>query len=72
MGAVFSSPKAPPPPAAAQPAFTPAPTRDSAEVQADAVAERARRVAATGRGSTLLAGTSDEMQPDRKKALLGG
>jgi hypothetical protein len=71
MGGVFSSPKAPPP-VAAQPAFTPAPTRDSAEVNADAVAERVRRVSAAGRNSTLLAGTSDEAQPDRKKVLLGG
>lgn len=63
--------KSPPPPQV-QPAFSPAPTRDSAEVNADAVAERARRVSAAGRGSTLLAGTSDEQQPDRKKALLGG
>lgn len=72
MGGMFSSPKTPPPPAATQPQFTAAPTRDSAEVNADAVAERARRVTASGRGSTLLAGTSDEAQPDRKKTLLGG
>jgi hypothetical protein len=54
------------------PVFTAAPTRDSAEVQADMVAERQRRVSASGRTSTLLAGTSDTVQPDRKKALLGG
>ena len=71
MGGMFSSPK-PPPMSTSEPKFTAAPTRDSAEVQADAMAERTRRVTATGRGSTLLAGTSDEAAPDRKKALLGG
>jgi hypothetical protein len=71
MGGLAGGSK-PPPPRAPEPLFMPAPTRDSAEVNADAVAERTRRVNAAGRGSTLLAGTSDEVQPDRKKALLGG
>jgi hypothetical protein len=71
MGGLVGGGK-PPPPRAPEPVFTPAPTRDSAEVQADMVAERTRRVNASGRTSTLLAGTSDEVQPDRKKVLLGG
>jgi hypothetical protein len=72
MGGLVGGSKSPPPPRMPEPVFTAAPTRDSAEVNADAVAERARRVSAAGRGSTLLAGTSDEAAPDRKKALLGG
>ena len=73
MGGLFGGSKPPAPPQQAQrAAFTPAPTRDSAEVNADAVATRARLVNAAGRSSTLLAGTSDEIRPDRKKMLLGG
>ena len=73
MGGLFGGSKPPAPPAQnAQPVFTPAPTRDNAEVNADAVATRTRLVNAAGRTSTLLAGTSDEIQPDRKKMLLGG
>lgn len=71
MGGMFGGSRAPTPMQPA-PVFTAAPSRDSAEVQADMVAERQRRVTASGRTSTLLAGTSDTIQPDRKKALLGG
>jgi hypothetical protein len=71
MGGLVGGGK-PPPPRAPEAVFTPAPTRDSAEVNADAVATRTRLVNAAGRSSTLLAGTSDEVQPDRRKVLLGG
>ncbi len=72
MGGMFSSPKSPPPPTAAAPAFQPAPSRSAEEVTGEAVAERTRRAAQAGRQSTLLTGTSDEGAGDRKKTLLGG
>ena len=73
MGGIVGGSKSPPPPMQSQqPQFVAAPTKDTAEVQADAMAERQRIAAASGRRSTLLAGTSDEAAPDRKKVLLGG
>lgn len=68
MGGLFSSPKMP----AAAPRAAPAPpARSDAEVQGDMEAERRRRAAASGRATTLLAGTTDMAAGDRRKTLLG-
>lgn len=68
MGALFSTPKAPkaPPPPA------PPPTNDAAAVQDATQAARQRAAEAKGRGSTILAATSDVRQAPGGKTLLGG
>lgn len=67
MSGLFSRPKAP----AAAPVMTTPPSRAAEEVQADVTAERTRRAAMRGRGSTILTGLSDSPSGDRRKTLLG-
>jgi hypothetical protein len=67
MGALFSSPKmpkAPPPP-------SPPPSNDTAQVQDATMAARQRAAEAKGRGSTVLAATSDTRSGLAAKTLLG-
>ena len=67
MSSLFSSPSTPPSPVIP----APVPTKSSAEVQADAIAERQRLAAAGGRNSTVITATSDTRQPSAAKTLLG-
>jgi hypothetical protein len=66
MGALFSSPKVPPPQAPVIP--PPAPVRD--DVTGTAAAERQRLAALRGRGATMLGG-SYAAAPDARRVLLG-
>jgi hypothetical protein len=68
MTALFSSPKMPKAPA--PPA--PPPANDAAAVTDAAQAQRQRAAQAQGRGSTILAATSDTRQAQAGKTLLGG
>lgn len=66
MSALFSTPKIKPP---APPA--PPPDSNSAAVQDAAQAARQRAAEAKGRGSTILAATSDVRGASQQKTLLG-
>lgn len=70
MGGLFSKPKIPTP-QPQQIAAPPPPDVGTQAVQDAATSERQRLAGAKGRSSTILTATSDTVQPDAKKTLLG-